>query len=380
MRRRPFAWASLVWLALGCAPSTPHASGPPRSAAIAGANADSPVLADVEAVGRFDRSDPAAWRFAWSGSELVARFSGTSVSVELDDPTGNDRFAVVIDGSVLGNKLVASPGRHRYELAAGLAPGTHEVRLHRLTEASQGETTFFGFRLGPGGALVAPPPRAARRIEVIGDSISAGYGDEGSDASCHFSPDTENHYLTYEAIAARGLGADLVTIAWSGKGVFSNRGSDTDTVVMPVLWTRILPERPGSVWDFAGPAPDVVVINLGTNDFAPGVKDVAPFAAAYAGFVRDVRARYPKATLFCTVGPMLTDKWPAGRKALSTAQRDVRGTVDALRREGDTRVRYLEFAAQTAESGYGCDWHPSMRTHARMARELDTAVRSAMGW
>ena len=97
-------------------------------------------------------------------------------------------------------------------LASGLPAGEHLVELYRRTEANQGESQFLGFDFGE-GALLAPPPRAERRIELVGDSITAGYGNEGADMSCPFSPDTENHYLTYGALAARQLGAEASTVA-----------------------------------------------------------------------------------------------------------------------------------------------------------------------
>jgi lysophospholipase L1-like esterase len=334
----------------------------------------------VLAEGRFDRSDPQALAFAWSGSRLSARFSGTSAGVVMDDASGKNQFAVAIDGVLQTNKLSLKRGEHAYLLRAGLAPGEHEVMLHRLTEANQGETKFLGFRFGERGQMLSYAHRSGRRIEVIGDSISTGYGNEGADKACHFSPDTENHYLTYESIAARRVGAELVTVAWSGKGVFTNRGSAVDTIAMPVLWKRTLPERDDSRWNFADYQPDAVVVNLGSNDFAPEVADWSPFAGAYLSFVREVRARYPKAAIFCALGPALSDNWPEGRMALSNARRGVQGAVDALRRAGDAKVHFIEFPVQTEANGYGCDWHPSLKTHELMATQLEAELREKMGW
>src|SRR5262249_41999742 len=137
-------------------------------------------------------------------------------------------------------------------------------------------------------------------------SISCGYGDEGN-PMCTFSADTENHYLTYEALAARKLGADLVTVAWSGKGVVCNYGDGPNSCTdpMPPLWDRTLPSSNGSTWDFSW-KPDVVIINLGTNDFST---DVDPselqFTAAYESFLRHIRSKYADAYILCTVGPLL---------------------------------------------------------------------------
>jgi lysophospholipase L1-like esterase len=353
--------------------------GPGDPATDGGTDA-APVAGDAVPyfVGRFDHAHFTGARFAWSGSSVSARFRGTRIAVELED-FGDNQFHVLVDGALQSEKLVPGPGKTSITLAAELAPGTHDVTLTKLTEPLLGEVEFHGFDV-PDGELLpyfAPPGRS---IELIGDSISAGYGNEGEVATCPFSAATENHYLAYGAIAARALGAELVTTAWSGKGVFSNRGSTTDTIPMPPLWERTLPARDDSRWDFALSAPDVVVINLGTNDLAPENTNQAPFAEAYRAFVENVRDTYPGATIFCALGPNLSDYWPEGQMTLSRARSAIQGAVTGLSDAGDERVFFVEFPLVMESEGWGCDYHPSLITHARMGEQLATAIAAELGW
>jgi lysophospholipase L1-like esterase len=335
--------------------------------------------AELILVGRFDDSDPAAPRFAWSGSTITTRFTGSSIAVDLEESGPGHHYQIVVDGAAAA-RLATSSGRRTYPVASALGAGRHEVTLHRLTEAFLGETRLHGVALDGGARPVRTASSRARRLELIGDSISAGYGNEGTDETCPFTPATENHHLSWGAVAARALDADLVTIAWSGKGVFSNRGNPTDLVPMPALWTRTLPEQEGSRWDFARYQPDAVVINLGTNDVAMTTPDWSPFPAAYLAFVRDVRARYPDAYILCVLGPMLTDTWPEDRKALTTARQGITAAVAALTADGDAALGFLELPPQDGSTGFGCDWHPSVATHARMASALEAALRARLGW
>jgi lysophospholipase L1-like esterase len=324
----------------------------------------------VRFVGRVDETDASNVRFAWSGTGIVARFSGTSVAARL---TGGQQYTVLIDG-VLQPKLV--PTGASSVLADNLTDGPHDVEIYRRTEANQGESVFSGFDLGA-GTLLAPPAASERRIEIIGDSISCGYGNEGPDMNCGFTPDTENHYLTYGALAARALGAELTTVAWSGKGVVCNYGDDATSCMdpMPLYYDRTLPNRAESLWSFSVWQPQAVVINLGTNDFSTTMDPArADFETGYADLLGRVREAYPDAVILCTVGPLLTGT------DLTTATSFIESAVQARVAQGDTKVKTFVLAPTNPNDGYGCDWHPSLRTHEIMAEALTEALREELGW
>lgn len=319
------------------------------------------------------------YRFAWPGTGVQLRFRGSALYLELTD-AGENRFLVLVDGQEQSPRLRARPGRHWLEIVSGLPPGEHTVTFYKLTEPVVGETTVHTYALDPEGVPLPSPAPPTRRIEILGDSISAGYGNEGPDASCPFSPETENHFLTYGAILARELQAELSTLAWSGKGVFSNRGSTIDQETLPVLWKRSIPQDPASIWDFLAPAPQLVLLNLGTNDFAPEVPDVSPFEGAFASLVEEVRERYPTAQIYATLGPLLNDSWPPERRSLSTVRQALQNVVAARKNAGDTGVHFFEFGGLRTTEGLGCDYHPSVLTHQRMAQEFLSALPEDFAW
>jgi hypothetical protein len=192
-------------------------------------------------VGRFTNDR----RFAWSGATVVLRFTGTSVSLTLND-TGDNFYDAVIDGGV-PRVIDAESGMRTYELATGLGNGPHEVRVTRRTEAFFNPSTFVSFSVPESSWLPSSAP--ARRLEVIGDSISAGYGIEGAGPSCPFTAATENHSLTYGALAAKELGADVHVEAWSGIGIYRNNTGDMNGL-MPTRFPRILPDDAATTWTF----------------------------------------------------------------------------------------------------------------------------------
>ncbi|RCX14294.1 lysophospholipase L1-like esterase [Anaerobacterium chartisolvens] len=323
-------------------------------------------------VGRFDTSDPAGARSAWSGSSIKANFKGTGISATIRS-MGDNWFNVIIDGTVKAPINVTAGSSAPITLASGLTNGNHSVELVRRTEAWVGDTQFLGFTV-TGGSLLAPPAPSERRIEFIGDSITCGYGNEGESQYQSFTTKNENAYMAYGAITARLLEADPVTVCWSGKGVVRNYGGDTAGDLMPALYPQILPYDKNKLWDSSKWIPQVVVINLGTNDFSTGSPNKSSFTAAYSSFVDRIRSQYPNAHIYCAIGPMLSGN------ALSDV-RDYLNTVVAQKSSsGDQRIHYIEFPVQEWANGYGEDWHPSIKTHQLMAEQLAAQIRKDLGW
>lgn len=367
---------SLVGAGAGGGPSAAGAAGGTANGGSSGAGQPSGGMgqssggagpAGPHFIGRFDQSKPDAPVFAWPGTAIALRFSGTAVGVTLSD-NGNNVFEVVLDGK--HTVLTLKAGTNKYSLGAGLTAGAHDLLLYRRTEASFNETTFNGFDV-PSSAYL-PSTVAKHRLEVIGDSISAAYGNEGANP-CQFTAATENHYLSYEAIAARAVDAELFTEAWSGIGMLhSYEGSTTDQ--MPVRYLRTLPERATSTWDFSKFVPEAVVINLGTNDFSksdPG----AGFQSAYVKFVSDLRGYYPSARFFLAVGPMLSGD------SYTKAAAYLKAVIDARSSAGDKNLSVLEFGTQDGNAdGLGCDYHPSLKTHQKMADKLIAALKADLAW
>ena len=358
-----------------------------ESSSLAPAPAPSPVLSREPAVelvppappvssappaplflGRFDFSEPAGPRFSWSGSAIVARFTGPRVAITLED-NGWNWFEVEIDGQKRP-PLGAKHGVHEYILAGDLADGEHVLRFARRNEAHGGVTRFVGLSFADGHGMLAPPPRPTRRIEYVGDSITCGFGTEGTHP-CPFEYRSENHELTYAAIAARELGAEAHTICWSGWGIV--RGADGGWGAnVPSVYGRTLHKRAQPAWEPAAFHPDAVVIALGTNDF--GIGDPGKdFVEAYVLFLARLRALHPDALVVATTSPMLRDAQKAKQREL------IEVAIARSRQQRDQKLVMLDFPSQRTEA-MGCGNHPGRATHADMASRLVATLREQLGW
>ena len=318
---------------------------------------------NIRYVGRWDMTNPAAPRASWTYSLVTARFTGTALAAKLK---GGGYYQVTIDGQPTA-VLAPKQGRDSYEVARGLGDGEHTVEIIRRNEGPWiAPLVFLGFQLEKEGKLLPLPPRSQRRMLVIGDSISCGYGNEATRDEGN-PPDKQNGYLTYGAIAARKLGAEVQIVAWSGRKLFPDN-------TMVEVWDRTLAMDATPKADLAGWVPGVIVINLGTNDFGNNKNPPQEqgWIAAYKAFIRTIRQTAPAAYVFVASGPMGTaanwDKW-------------AKTVVADLRQAGDKNIAYLPFPTQDINGdGIGGHWHPNLTTHAKMAERLVREIEKAVGW
>ena len=92
------------------------------------------------------------------------------------------------------------------------------------SNAAEAEAYEESLQAVRGGSLLCgcsgqPPEPRARKLLVIGDSISAGHGVLCNESDSGFSPAQESAYHAYAGMTARALGADIHLVAYSGKGV-----------------------------------------------------------------------------------------------------------------------------------------------------------------
>lgn len=294
-------------------------------------------------------------RFGWPGVYFEGRFKGTAVTVSIE--AGTDHLAILIDG--VERAVLKKPGRveRRFD---GLADGEHVLRVEKLTETQSGSSRMLGVTTN--GTPLSPPTRA-RAVEFIGDSHSVGYGDTSNRRTC--TPDavhdTTNTSLAFGPLLAKKWGADYRVIAFSGRGVVRNYAGGNPGETLPVLYPRAIPGEPtAAVRD--GWKPQLIVINLGTNDFSTPVhpgeawKDEAALRAdyrmKYVAFVRRLQAANPGAR-FVLMGA-------------ANFIADVRAVA------AETRASAVEVPTLALT---GCNFHPALADQQRMADVVEDAVR-----
>jgi lysophospholipase L1-like esterase len=318
--------------------------------------------------------------FGASGVTFQMKFRGPSLDVVLDDgrsdSTAHEWFTVVVDGRA-PTRFRTTARTARYTLASGLSGGAHTVALSKATEGQNGHDRLLAVSARE---LLAPDPLPRRRIEFIGNSITAGFGDDSAPVRCGAGTwyDPSHAWQSYAPRTARAVGAQWMLSAVSGIGMLRNCCSTGP--MMPRVYGGVYMDYgdTATAWDFARYTPDLVVIELGTNDFSdgPGPTSRPPldgdaFVAEYVRFIDSVRAHYPRARLLLLGSAMLD----------GARKRALRGYLDrvvvARRDAGDSTISAFDFGGPYTA---GCSGHPDLAQQARMAEELGVEVRRVMGW
>ena len=345
----------------------------------------SPTDTHIRYAGRISFANPERPAWNYPGIQIVAAFEGTSLRMLAKPRSGY--FMAQIDQAEPFKVAFRGERDSLVTLATALPDGRHLVRLMYVIEGYEFFPEFWGFVLDQGRRLVEAPAFPSRKIEFIGNSITCGYGNEGLCKEDHFDYATENHYYSYASIAARSLEAQHWVVARSGIGAYRNYGepkSGSPGSCMPVqyeytgyAWNPDLRKQPtflGERWDFSRYQPDVVCINLGTNDLSTDNYDLQLLKQGYQKLQQQVRRHNPQAKILFLTGSML------GGKELQLARQLLDEVAAEARKAGDQEVYRFDLSPIDDEAFYGNDYHPNVYEDEKMAAELTAYLRKLMGW
>jgi hypothetical protein len=296
-------------------------------------------------------------------------------------------YKVFIDGTIQTEQLQMTNGENTYTLATGLSAGEHTVELMKITEGAAGKSSFRGFTvIGGNQTLLDLPARPDLKIEFIGDSWTAGFGNlsqyssgPASMANGDYVAANQDNYYSWAPITARAVGAEYHVTAISGRGLYrNNTGSMTGT--LPLNYDNIFEDDNSVQYDHSW-HPDIISIHLGTNDMAQeegGQQyklDDEAFTNTYIQFIDKMMNLHDCAQFIICFGNSKSDSWPTWTNQL-TRLRNIANDIVSRYPDGNVTSLELPFTAEkwtgnsADDCGYGDAWHPSKCSHEEMAVEL----------
>lgn len=318
---------------------------------------------------------------AYSASYIEFCCEGTcTVTAELISdgiPEGKEYTAwaavFVNDEAQPSRRFELKQGTHTYTLYEANQKENVKIRFMKYSEAAFSSMGIQAIQVED-GAILSVPQTPEKLIQFIGDSITCGYGIEGTVDVDVFNTTQENPWNAYACQTARFLHADFELVSWSGNGIISHYVDETvneqrhDKPWMQELYPysdRELEERIGkaelTIWE-GQREPDVIVVHLGTNDgsFTRFIEERNKlFVDGYVAFLEQIRQQHKEAPIICMLGVM--------RQELND---QVAKAVARIRQKGDSNVYFIDVPLARDWDGLGTDNHPSPRTHEKMAELL----------
>lgn len=342
----------------------------------------------LQYTGRIDWSDGDAPVFVFPCTSVRIRFTGHILRVHVRNKRAyweND-LGCIADGvqtklrlpdageAVLEIPLIPAGSETADADRDESSRSEHEVLLFKRQDCCH-EVSILGFEIEDGARILEPPKRPGRRIEVYGDSVSAGEVSEAVEFTGRTDPEHNGEYsnswYSYGWMTARKLGAEIHDIAQGGIALLDGTGwfNQPRALGMESVWDKVhyQPALGGMTeWDFRKYTPHVVIVAIGQNDAHPqdymkedydGSRAEA-WREGYGRFLRKIRGQYPHAWIVCIT------------TLLNHAPQWDRSIEEVCRGMDDEKIRHFLFR----RNGCGTPGHLRIPEAEEMAEELSAYI------
>lgn len=338
----------------------------------------------------------------WSGAGFEVNYSGHELWCELEtDYTSHEQWiAIEINGEVIARQMLYR-GKQRiclYRNPSGA--GLHRVRLIKEVQAMPGDQSAFLLihALFADGTF-SEGEKKSFKIEFIGDSINSGEGSYGAKEEQDWISSWFSSTHAYPYLTAKALNADYRIFSQSGYGVYCAWDGNIHNS-LPQFYEQICGVLEGeknellmakAPYPFASWQPDVIVINLGTNDAnaftqppyvdastgkeyrmendetgKPKKEHMRLITDAVKDFLKIVRKNNPNARIFWVYGLM--------EKRVEDALYN--GVTEYRNESGDEKVCFY-LMQQMTEEQTGARSHPGVSAHRMAAEKLVWLIENA---
>lgn len=342
----------------------------------------------VKLLGRTLSENGLLWcAYSGSGAEFTVTGKSCEIVIQADevarrteDADGNyARIGIYLNGERVIDDLLTTPEKI-YTIFEGTEPREAVVSVVKLSETAMSCLAIREIRTD---GTIRPTPDRKLFVEFVGDSITCGYGVDDEDPDHVFSTATEDVTKAYAYRTAKKLGVDYSMVSISGYGIISGYTGDGTKIpaqTLPPYYDKLGfsyggfgEKKPQNCeWDFSGREPDVIVINLGTNDDSYCGDDPerqAEYRAGYVEFLKKVRKNNKNAKILCALGIMGDRLFPSVETAVETYKKET----------GDENLETLHLTPQRPEDGFTANWHPTSVTHEKASNQAAEKLREMLG-
>lgn len=302
--------------------------------------------------GRIDWADENKPEFIFPASSLSFRFYGRKAEITVANYRAcwKNAMGIIIDNEQKKWEL-NDEGQTHINIIDEEMDKIHEVLFFKRQDSCH-VVRIEELKISGGGYLLPAIPLPQRRIEVYGDSVSAGEVSEAVEYTGRGDPEHQGEYsnswFSYAWIAARRMKAQLHNISQGGIPLLNGTGWVAPPVYpgMEYMWNKVHyhPQLGKETkWEFSRYRPHVVIVAIGQNDSQPedymktmpeGEKAVY-WKQKYQEFVSGLRKEYPRSFILLTTTILEHDEnWDRAIDEVCNKIQDVRIRHFMYRRNG----------------------------------------------
>ena len=305
-----------------------------------------------------------------SASSVSFNFEGNYCEISLQSIEDHQNYvSLELDGKYIGRIRIEKGALKPFPITVSENKKVHHLSIYKATEAANGGVLFAGTTAK---LTTTTPSKSRKKIELIGDSITCGMGNDATEIPCYSGEwyDQHNGYWAYGPVLARALNADYVLSSVSGHGIYRNWNDEhIEEAIIPEIYENLYLNRDKSKpYNFAF-QPDLVSICLGTNDLSDGdgKKPRLPFneekyVSNYIDFIKTVYKHAPKTRIVLLTSPMVSGD------RNETLVRCLKKVIQAF--ENDKNYKTIALFQFQPMVPKGCGYHPDMADDKIMADEL----------
>ncbi|MDC3250267.1 SGNH/GDSL hydrolase family protein [bacterium] len=328
----------------------------------------------ISSKGRVVHTDSGAY-FSWPGTGIEFEFEGDSIGFEFLERSSY--LALDIDSDT---SIVISPEEGiRTQYFSGFGPGKHTAFFRRRSEDT-GPGAFVKSIFVADTTTLAKTPLEDRKLLVIGDSFGVGYGNLSESQSCT-SPeigertDTQKSYATLLGDSAL---TEVSSITYSGLGMVRNYAGNLVGTDASTYFLRDIIGDESSQHDFTDDSTNVIIIELGTNDFSTPLAVGEEWSDVYDLWNDWASTAHQMIDTLRTLQGQAAPILMITPASASNPQRYIiKNVVEQQNAAGYTNVHYMELGSI---SYGGCQWHPTVSEQEQWAGQIKATLDSLGLW
>lgn len=335
----------------------------------------------------------------WTGSgiELNVAASELFIEFETDYDVYEQWIGIFINGALISRQMLNKGKQQICVFRCMNSEKVKNVRIVKEVQAMSAEnTTYLQIHSVLTDGQFYPVEDKELKIEVIGDSITSGEGTIGAQGEEDWISMIFSASHNYGFMLGQKLDADVRIISQSGWGILSSWDNNPHCAIPPIydkVCGLVYGDHNASLgaqddYDFSTWQPNVIVVNLGTNDgsafIQPEWKDettgehfeqlsledgsfegtcVKRLEDAIIAFLHKLHAHNPNAKILWVYGMLGNPMKDIILHAITSYQKE----------NADTFVDFLELPDTTDET-VGSRFHPGVPAHKKAAELISTRI------